>query len=286
MPGHVAIVTDSTAYLPQEYLKQYSISVLPLSVVWGEQVYRDGVDIAPAEFYRRLANSRVTPTTSQIMPAVMQLTFESLLLQGYDILGIFLSSRISSTVQSAIQARGMLRYAAENIVVVDSQWTTMAMGWPVLTAARAAQAGENLANCQRAAENACARSGVLFMLETLEFLRRGGRIGGGKAFLGTLLKIKPVLEMRDGEIRAVEQVRTKQKAIQRVVDLAADRLGGKSNIRLAVTHANAEADAAVLLEAACARLEVIETLSCPLSPVIGTHVGPGAVALNFMSDIA
>ncbi|HEY3475574.1 MAG TPA: DegV family protein, partial [Anaerolineales bacterium] len=120
MSNKVAIVTDSTAYLPPEYLKQYNIAVTPLSVIWGDQVYMDGVDLPPAEFYRRLANSRVMPTTSKVMPAAMQLTFQSLLLQGYDVLGIFISSKISSTVESAIQARGMLSYAAENIAIVDS----------------------------------------------------------------------------------------------------------------------------------------------------------------------
>ncbi len=161
----------------------------------------------------------------------------------------------------------------------------MALGWPVLTAARAAQAGESLSECQKVAENACAHSGVLFVMETLEFMRRGGRIGGGQAFLGTALNIKPVLEMRDGRIEAVEKVRTKRKAMQRALEVVAERIKGKAPIRLAVTHANAEADAASLLDAARAELEPIETLCVPLSPVIGTHVGPGTVALNYMSGV-
>lgn len=286
MPNKVAIVTDSTAYLPPEYLKQYNIAVTPLSVIWGDQVYMDGVDLPPAEFYRRLADSRVMPTTSKVMPAAMQLTFQSLLLQGYDVLGIFISSKISSTVESAIQARGMLLYAAENIAIVDSLWTSMAMGWPVLAAARAAQAGEDLAKCQKVAEAACAQSGALFVIETLEFLRRGGRIGGAQAFLGTLLNIKPLLEMHEGQIEAVEKVRTKQRALQRLLDTAMERLQGKTNIRLAVTHANAEEEALTLLEKARGRLNPVETICCPLSPVLGTHAGPGTVALNFMSGIA
>ena len=114
----------------------------------------------------------------------------------------------------------------------------MALGWPVLTAARAAQAGESLAACQKIAENACAHTGVLFVVETLEFMRRGGRIGGGQAFLGTALNIKPVLEIRDGRIEAVEKVRTKRKAMQRAVEVVAERIKGRLPIRLAVTHAN------------------------------------------------
>lgn len=288
MPNKVAIVTDSTAYLPEDCLQQYNISVTPLSVIWGDEIYQDGVDILPSEFYKRLAESKVMPTTSQVTPAAMQSMFQSLLEQGYDVLGVFVSSRISGTFQSAVQAREMLANASDagRIGLVDSLWTTMAMGWPVLTAARAAQAGESLFECQKIAENACQNSGVLFVVETLEFMRRGGRIGGAQALLGTVLNIKPVLEMRDGRIEAVEKVRTKQKAIQHMLDVVAERLRGKTHIRLAVTHSNSEAEAAALLETARTRLDPIETFSCPLSPVIGTHTGPGTVALNYMTGIA
>jgi DegV family protein with EDD domain len=243
------------------------------------------VDILPGEFYKRLAESKVMPTTSQVTPAAFQSTFQSLIEQGYDVLGIFVSSKISGTFQSAIQARDMLSGGADRVSIVDSLWTTMAMGWPVLTAARAAQAGENLSECQKIAENACAHSGVLFVVETLEFMRRGGRIGGAQAFLGTALNIKPVLEMRNGQIEALERVRTKQKAIQRAVEIVTERIKGKASIRLAATHANSDADASLLLESARVELNPIETLCCPLSPVIGTHVGPGTVALNYMSGV-
>lgn len=286
MSSKVAIVTDSTAYLPEAIQKQYNITVTPLSVIWGDQIYRDGVDILPREFYKCLGETKSMPTTSQVTPAAFQSTFQALLEQGFDVLGIFLSSKISGTVQSAIQARDMLTGAAEKIAIVDSLWTTMAMGWPILTAARSAEAGENLDECKKVAENACARSGVLFAVETLEFMRRGGRIGGAHAFLGTVLNIKPVLEMRDGKIDGVEKVRTKQKAIQRVVEIVSERIKGTSPIRLAVTHANSEADASSMLELARAELNPVETFCCPLSPVIGTHAGPGTVALNFMNGIA
>src|SRR5215212_3019854 len=116
-------------------------------------------------------------------------------------------------------------------------------------------------------------------------MRRGGRIGGGQAFLGTALNIKPVLEMRDGRIEAVEKVRTKRKAIQRAVEVVVERIKGKSPIRLAATHANSAADASFLLESARAELDPIETLCVPLSPVIGSHVGPGTIVLSYMSGV-
>jgi len=286
MSNKVAIVTDSTAYLPEEFVKQHNISITPLSLIWGEEVQRDGVDISPNQFYERLTASKVMPTTSQVTPAVMHDTFKSLLDQGFDVLGIFLSSKISGTIQSALQALEMLDGNASRVAIVDSLSTTMAMGMPVLTAARAAQTGEPLAECQKVAEKACRNSGVFFLVETLEFLRRGGRIGGAQALLGNVLNIKPILELRDGRIESADKVRTKQKAIQRVVELASERINGRTPIRLAVTHANAEADAETLLKVAQAVLNPIEVFSSPLSPVIGSHAGPGTVALNFMYGIS
>ena len=211
--------------------------------------------------------------------------FQSLLEQGYDVLGIFISSKISGTVQSAIQAVDMLSTGADKVAIVDSLATTMALGLPVITTARAAQAGANLVECQKLAEQACKNSGILFIVETLEFLRRGGRIGGAQALLGTLLNIKPILELRDGRIEPADKVRTRRKAIQRAVELAAERIQGQTPVRLAVTHANAEADAATLLKVAQAELSPIETFTSLLSPVIGTHAGPGTVALNYMYGV-
>jgi DegV family protein with EDD domain len=280
-----AIVTDSTAYLPEEIINQYQITVVPLSIIWGEQIYRDGVDLQADEFYRRLASSKVMPTTSQVSVAGMQSAFQSLLDQDYNVLGIFLSSKFSGTFQSAVLARETLSGAADRIAVVDSLSTTMAMGWPVLTAARAAQAGESLVNCQKAAENARDHSGVLFVVETLEFLRRGGRIGGAQALLGHLLNVKPVLQMHNGQIEPVEKIRTKRKAMQRVVEVVAERIGSQSPIRLAVAHADSVSDATWLMDAAKAHMSPIETMVCPLSPVIGTHAGPGTVSLNYMCGV-
>jgi DegV family protein with EDD domain len=286
MSNKVAIVTDSTAYLPEEFVKQYNISITPLSLIWGEEVQRDGVDILPNQFYERLSTSKIMPTTSQVTPAEMHDIFKSLLDHGYDVLGIFLSSKISGTIQSAMQALEMLPNAAGKIAIVDSLMTTMAMGWSVLTTARAAQAGEDLIKCKKTAENACNHNKVFFLVETLEFLHRGGRIGGAQALLGNVLNIKPILELRDGVIESVDKVRTKQKAMQRVIELTAERINGRTPVRVAVTHANAESDAASLLEMAKSQFNPVETIISPLSPVIGAHVGPGTLALNFMYGIS
>ncbi len=141
----VAIVTDSTAYIPDDLLKKYAITVTPQIVIWGEESFRDGVDITPDQFYKRLENAKVMPTTSQVSIMDMKTTFEALVGQGYEVLGIFLSAKLSGTMQSAEQALKMLPGMAEKISIVDSNSTAMAMGFHVLTVARAAQAGEILA---------------------------------------------------------------------------------------------------------------------------------------------
>ncbi len=155
--------------------------------------------------------------------------------QGYDVLGIFLSSKLSGTVDSAVQARKMLPKGAEKIAIVDSLATIMAMGWPVLTAARAAEAGENLAECTKVAEQARDHTGVLFVVETLEFLRRGGRIGGAQAMLGTALNIKPLLELQDGRIESGGKDPHQRKALDRMLDLAEEKMAGRTPVRLATS---------------------------------------------------
>ena len=151
------------------------------------------MDIQPNEFYRKLETSKTMPTTSQVAIVTMKAAFENLLASGYDVLGIFISAKLSGTMQSAYQAKEMLPKAGSKIVVLDSNSTSMAMGFHVLTAARAAQAGASLAECQKLAEEARKHSGVFFVVDTLEFLRRGGRIGGAQAMLGSALNLKPLL---------------------------------------------------------------------------------------------
>jgi DegV family protein with EDD domain len=281
----VMVVTDSSAYLPEALLQQYDIRTVPLSIIWEGKTYLDGVDIKPNDFYRRLATSRSMPTTSQVTEAAMADIFNELLDQEKKVLGIFISSKFSGTVESALKAAESLPRAVGRIAICDSLLTTMAMGWPVLAAARAAQAGEDLPACQKVAEQARDHSGVLFVVETLEFLRRGGRIGGAQALLGTVLNIKPVLQMNEGRIESLEKVRTKAKALARILDLVAERIGARKPIRLAITHANAEEEALAYLETCRQRLAPVESLCCPLSPVIGTHAGPGTISLNYMAGM-
>ncbi len=282
--GKFAVVTDSTAYIPPEYVQKYNITVAPLVLIWGEETLEDGIDIRPDEFYSRLKTAKVMPTTSQATPATMHSIFQPLVDQGIDVLGIFISSKFSGTMQSALQAKDMMGNAGEKVTLVDSQSTAMALGFQALAAARAMEAGASLKETAAMTEKAHEKTGLFFAVDTLEFLHRGGRIGGAQRFIGSALNLKPILALKEGRVEGVERIRTKSKAHDRILELVAEQVKGKSNIRLAAVHANAAEEAKVVLERARQELNPVETIFTDLSPVVGTHAGPGTVGLAFMFD--
>lgn len=279
-----AIVTDSTSYIPPEIAQKYGITITPQVLIWDNQTYRDGIDIQPTEFYSRLKTAKVMPSTSQVSPATMQETFQGLVDKGLSVLGIFISSKLSGTLQSAIQAKELMGSAGEKVTLVDSQSTAMALGFQALAAARAMEAGASLEDCAAMASKAHERTGVFFAVDTLEFLHRGGRIGGAQRFIGSALNLKPILALKEGKVEGVDRIRTKSKAHERILELVAEQVKGKSNIRLATLHANAAEDARNLLDRAAAELSPVETLFTEVSPVVGTHAGPGTVGLAYMVD--
>ncbi len=279
-----ALVTDSTAYIPAEYVNKYGITVAPQVLIWGEETFRDGVDIQPDEFYTRLKTAKVMPSTSQVSPATLQSIFQGLVDQGLDVLGIFISAKLSGTLQSAIQAREMMGSAGDKVNFVDSQSTAMAMGFQVIETARARDAGASLKECIEFAEKAHERTGVFFAVDTLEFLHRGGRIGGAQRFIGSALNLKPILALKEGRVEGVDRIRTKSKAHDRILELVAEQVKGKPNIRIATLHADAAEEAKKLLERAVTELSPVETVFTEVSPVVGTHAGPGTVGLAFMHD--
>ena len=280
----IALVTDSTSYIPADLVQRYHITVTPQVLIWGPETFQDGVDIQPDEFYTRLKTATIMPSTSQATVATFVKIFQGLLDEGYQILAMLVSERLSGTINSASQARLALPAGAP-IEIVDSQSTAMALGFQVLSVARALEQGADLTDAVALAHKATAHTGVVLTVDTLEFLHRGGRIGGGSRFLGTLLNFKPILELRDGRIEAVERVRTRGKSLSRLVDLVEAQIGGRTPVRLAALHANAEADARGVLEEACSRLKVEESLLSIVSPVVGTHAGPGTVGLAYMAGM-
>ncbi|GAB4539842.1 MAG: DegV family protein [Anaerolineales bacterium] len=280
----IAVVTDSTAYIPEEYVKRHNITVGPQVLIWGDETFRDGIDITSNEFYTRLKTAKVMPTTSQVPVVTMHDIFESLVKQDMDVLGIFISTLLSGTQQSAIQAKEMMGSAGEKVTILNSQTTAMALGFQVLAAARAAESGASLKECVAQAESAVERTGVYFAVDTLEFLHRGGRIGGGQKFIGTMLNLKPILSVQKGRVEGIDRIRTKSKAHDRILELVGEQVKGKSNVRLATLHANAPEDAKTLLERASKELNAVESIFTEVSPVVGTHTGPGTVGLAYMFD--
>ena len=281
----VALVTDSTSSLPDEFLKQYNITVVPQVLIWGQETFEDGVDLKPDEFYRKLASANTMPTTSQVSVINMKNAFERLLEEGYEVFGMFLSHKLSGTNQSAQQGREALQSGQEKVHIFDTMTTSMAMGLQVLSVARAAAEGASIAECQALAEKARQSSGIYFMVDTLEFLHRGGRIGGAQRLLGTALNLKPILTVKDGKVEAVERVRTKSKALDRVVEIIAEQCNGKSSIRVATLNANAPEDAKGLLTTVSQKVNTIESIHAELSPVVGTHTGPGTVGLAYITGV-
>lgn len=279
----VALVTDSTAYLPQDLVERYGITVAPQMLNWGNETFRDGIDILPDEFYKRLQSAKTLPTTSQVTPGAFNEIFCRLLEQDYHVLAILISEHLSGTYSSAIQAQAMLPGAP--VEIVNSHTTVMAMGFQVLAAARAAADGATLAECKELAEQARANTGIVFAVDTLEFLHRGGRISGGSRLLGTALNIKPILEVSGGRVEPVEKVRTRKKSFNRLLELVEERVGGRRPVRLATVHANAIGDAREIMANANGQFDAIERIVSDLSPVVGTHTGPGTVGLAYMAGM-
>jgi DegV family protein with EDD domain len=276
----VMVVTDSTTFFPEGATAGLPLHVTPVTVIFGEETFKDGVDMHPDQFYRRLSTSKVLPTTSQPTPEDFIRLFSAYLEEGYDVLGILVSHKLSGTVASAESALATL--ATPRLAVVDGLSVSLGTGFPALLAARAAKEGASLAECKALAEKARGQVEVLFTVDTLEFLHRGGRIGGATRFLGTALNFKPILEIRDGRIEPLERVRTRNKALDRIVELAVERIGTARPARVAVIHADCEPVAQKVLADLAAKIELAEQWIAPLSPAVGVHAGPATVGLAIL----
>jgi len=285
MSRKVAIITDSTGYIPDELIAKHNITVLPLEVIWDGETFKDGVDISPSEFYSRLQTSKSMPSTSQVTIPYMQDAFERLVAEDYDVLGIFISAGLSGTINSAMQGRAAMKTGQDRIHIFDSMQTSMPLGFQALVTARAAQDGASIDDCLALAEKARANSEVYFAVDTLEFLHRGGRIGGAKRFFGTAMKVKPILSVQEGLVASVESVRTARKAHLRVLEIIKEKVGDNAPIRIATVHANAPKEAEALLELAKQEINITEIIHSQVSPVIGTHVGPGTVGLAYLAGV-
>lgn len=279
----VAIITDSTAYLPANYVEEFGVTVVPLTLQWDGASYRDGVDILPDEFYTRLSDSKTLPTTSQATVNDFTQVYKKLMDEGFDILTLPISSGISGTYDSAIQAKAQLGEVP--IEIIDTRLVSMALSFQVLAAARAAKDGASLEECKQIALKAYDHIGVYFVVDTLKYLHAGGRIGGGKRFMGTALNIKPILEIRDGKIEAVKSVISINKALEAMVEMVEKDIDQRKPVRVSVFHALAAEKAQELLKTTAARLHADEAILSYVSPVIGCHVGPGTLSIAYMAGM-
>jgi DegV family protein with EDD domain len=272
----IRIVTDSTCEAPPELLSHPAVTIVPLYVIFGQESYRDNIEITREQFWTRLPKSDKLPTTSQATPAQFEVPFNAFTDAGDEVIAVTLSAKLSRTYESALLARDSLPGRA--IDVVDSKSISVGLGLIVQKAVDMVSAGasrpEIVAKLEQMRERIC----LLFTLQTLEYLQRGGRIGKAQAFVGTLLQFKPLLSIVDGEVNPAARVRSMSKAVEAMQDLLLQQITARgSQVRMGVTHADSADAAAEIAAALTQRFDTPHSFTCTLGPVIGTHVGPGTV---------
>lgn len=278
----IAIVTDSSAFLPEDTVQKFGIRVVPLTVLWGTETYLDNVDITPTEFYKKLQKDPVHPTTTQPNPEEFLAVFEELSADHDGIVAILISAELSGTVNSAETAAS--QFDRIPVRVIDTRATSMALGLAVLAAAREAAADKTIEEIEKVVKDICSRVKLMFVVDTLEFLHKGGRIGGASRLLGTALGLKPLLHLTEGRVDALERVRTKRKAVERMLDLAQELTDGNP-VRAAIIHAGVPEEGEALMARVAEQFECTELHLTGLSPVIATHAGPGTVGMAICTEV-
>ncbi len=273
------IVTDSTANLPEDLQAELKVPTIPLNVHWGEDTYLDGVTLQTEEFYKLLSERKDFPKTSQPSAGVF-MNFFNEVAEKYDtdkILGIFVSGELSGTLASAIQAKAQLPDL--NIELVDSRMVSMGLGLQVLAAVRAAQQGKSIEEVKDLVKDCYENSHIIFAVNTLEYLHRGGRIGGAARLLGSALNLKPVLTIEEGRVESLEKVRSRKKSLNRVLEIVSEIAGGHAPTEASIIHAMADEEAAWMMDQVQAQLQPQRLHTVTLTPVIGTHGGPGTLGI-------
>jgi fatty acid kinase fatty acid binding subunit len=273
----VRIVTDSTADLTPEQQRASGITVVPLNVHFGDQVFRDHVDLSADEFFRRLKASPQLPRTSQPSVGVFEEAYRTLRNGGDEIVSVHLSSKVSGTYNSALMAAQSLGDGA--IDVVDSLSTSMALGFMALEGARLARAGKDRKAIAERLQALVSKARVICVVDTLTYLERGGRIGKARALLGSLLNVKPILQLKDGEVVPLGRARGRPQALSRLVDLL--ERDGKVN-QLAIMHGAAQSDAEQLRDRVASTYPGLDILLTEIGAVLGTHTGPGVIGFTYL----
>jgi len=274
----IAIITDSTAYLKKEYVKKHNIRVIPLNLHWDGETYKDGVDILPDQFYDRLSASSTIPSTSQPTYGEFEVIFKEYAPNYDGIIVALISSGISGSVDSALMAQKSFKEIP--VEIIDTKTTAGGQALIVKAITAAVESGKSLQETAALARTIVDSMGTYFVVDTLKYLHKGGRIGGASRFFGTALEIKPILYLNgEGKIDALEKVRTKKKAISRLLELASEKAAGK-RCHIAIMHAQALKEAETMRDEIQQMLDCYEIVIHDISPVIGTHVGPGALGIS------
>ena len=273
----IKIVTDSTADLPAELANELGITVVPLKVCFGEEVYRDRVDISEDDFYKRLLHGPVHPTTTQPTPQDFAEVYRKLSSEADGIISIHISEKLSGTCNSASQGVKLVENGCP-IEVIDSKTTSMALGMIVIAATTLAASGKSLQEIVEGVNKVVASVQLFVLFDTLKYLAKGGRIGKAKSLLGSVLSVKPMLTIKDGEFLPVSQARSRSKGI----DKLADFVGNADNIEdLAIIYSTTPEEAQLLADRINLTLKLKQVRIARLGPVLGVHGGPGVLAMAF-----
>lgn len=283
----VKIVTDGTSSMTPEMGEQYGVHVVPLYVIFGEDTYVDGVDLSSDEFYRLLKTSPQLPTTSQPTAEDFVRVYTTLWEampdeEGNALISVHGSLKMTATVNSARAAAKRLPEIP--IHVIDSQSISMGLGLMAIAAARAAEEGHSAAEIVKLIEKLIQEIKIVFTVETLEYLHKGGRIGGATALIGSLLNIKPILCVEDGQVEPLEKQRSRRRAIRCVLDHMAEGIGSSECVHAAVLHCNAAKEAQALIDQVADRFNCVELFAAETGPTIGTHGGPGTVGVAYYTE--
>ncbi len=278
----IKIVTDTTAVLPRSYCDQQDITVVPQIIRFGEETFLEGVELSEAEFLRRLKTSTVLPATAAPAPGLFDDVYRQAAEQGYPVLSIHPSTDVSGTVPSAHTARGL--YPEADIRVIDTRTVAGCLGEAVKMAVTWRSEALSIAEIEQRLQALIPRSRTYFLVATLEYLQRNGRIGGASRLIGSVLQIKPILQLSNGRVEALDKVRTHQKALERLKELVLAECPRSPEAHLCVMHADAIDEANRLREELRAELGLADIPLYSVGPAITTHAGPGTLAVGFYTQ--
>lgn len=276
----IRIVTDSTGDIPKDLIDRYGIIELPLTVHFGDEEYRDRVDITPEEFYDKLVKSQKSPTTSQVNPVAFEEVFKREIESGNSVISIHISSDLSGTYQSAVIAKDSI--GSDKISIIDSRTATLALGGIVLKAAELVEKGLTHEEVVREIEEFKNKVNLLIVVDTLEYLKRGGRLSGAQAMIGGILNIKPILTIKDGKVVVVDKARGIKKAFSIVIDIMKQKGHDISSQSIGIANANCPETVSELKLAIIGEFGSAQFIDTKVGSVIATHVGPGAFGVAFI----